>query len=257
MHRVTVSSPAIQGETITIRDAKELHHLIRVVRVKRGDRLECFDGAGHGYRGVICHLTRQALVVQVDETFDEPSAASQILLAQALIKPERFEWALQKATELGVTEVVPLTTQRTRSQPAARDPEKKVERWRRIAAEAAKQCGRLTIPVIKSPQPLESFVETLTPSSLALMPTLSRETVPLKTVLDGPGRYSSVVTLIGPEGDFTHEEAALAERRGARLVSLGRRTLRSETAAITLLAILQYTFTGRSVPNPPPRENSA
>ena len=240
MHRVIVSPDAIQNGCLTIRNASELHHLVHVVRVKVGDEVECFDGQGHGYRGAIFELTRQQIVVHIEQTFREAAPALPVLLAQALIKPERFEWALQKATELGVHQVIPLMTQRTRSQPTARGHEHKVERWRRIAAEAAKQCGRLTLPDIRPPQPFEEFIPTLTPSSLALMPTLSIETRPLKGALHSLNEFSSAIALIGPEGDFTPEEALLAQRHGARPVSLGRLTLRSETAAVATLAILQH-----------------
>jgi 16S rRNA (uracil1498-N3)-methyltransferase len=162
-------------------------------------------------------------------------------LAQALIKPERFDWVVQKATELGVDRVTPLVTERTLVRPMRDSAQRKLTRWQRIAREAAMQCGRSSIPAIDVAQPFDQFAPSLARYSLVLMPTISVTARPLNAELEGLKEAAAAMTLIGPEGDFTLEEVALAQRYGARAVSLGRLTLRSETAAIATLAILQHT----------------
>ncbi len=240
MPRVLISPDAIRGRSITIRDPQELHHLLDVVRVRVGDRLECFDGAGHGYAGPIVQRARRRLVVEIAERLEEPRRPLGITLAQALIRPERFAWVIQKATELGVDRISPLVTHRTVVRPAPDHADQKLVRWQRIASEAAKQCGRKTLPHLDVPQPFRHFLSTLQEGTRALMPTLSATGVPLKDELEHFDGVTSAVVLIGPEGDFTREEALLAQRAGVRLVSLGHLTLRSETAAITTLSILQH-----------------
>jgi 16S rRNA (uracil1498-N3)-methyltransferase len=163
-------------------------------------------------------------------------------LAQALIKPERFEWVVQKATELGVDRVMPVVTARTVVRLGPDQAKHKVARWQRIAREAAKQCGRAKVLRIDTAQPFDQFAPALARYPGVLMPTLLVRAIPLKEGLESIKEMASVMALIGPEGDFTRDEVALAQRYGARPVSLGHLTLRSETAAIAMLAILQHTL---------------
>ena len=238
MPRVLIDARAVRDGSIAIRDPDTLHRLLRVLRMKVGDALECFDGAGHRYAGRVAHCARQSMVIDVAQRIDEAPPALRVTLAQGLIRPERFDWVIQKATELGVERVTPLITAHTVIRLANDQCERKVARWTRIAEEAAQQCGRATIPVIDAPQRFDRFVPTLTSYSGAVMPTLSAASRPLNQQLQDLDHWSSVAALIGPEGDFTREECLLAQRYGASLVSLGRLTLRSETAAVALLAIL-------------------
>jgi 16S rRNA (uracil1498-N3)-methyltransferase len=242
MQRVVVPPGAVTRDVVTITDPDELHHLRGVLRVKVGDRLECFDGTGSAYAGRITRCTRRSLVVEIRERFREPVQPVNLTLAQALIKPERFEWVIQKATELGVDRLVPLITERSVVRVASARVEQRLARWRRIAQEAAAQCGRSTLPLLDAPRSVEELLPSLPSGARVLMPTLSAEAVPLKDTLTAWDGAGSVAVLIGPEGDFTPHEVLLAERAGARLVSLGRLTLRSETAAVATLSILQYVL---------------
>jgi 16S rRNA (uracil1498-N3)-methyltransferase len=242
MPRVLISPSAVQGDSITIADPRELHHLVDVLRVKAGDQLECFDGEGRTYVGPVRQASRTRLVVRIAQEREEPGGALALTLALSLIRPERFEWVVQKATELGVRRLVPLVTARTVIRLSADRVAGKLARWHRIAAEAATQCGQPSLPTIEPPQRFDRFLATLGRESRLLIPTLAVRCPSLATVLKAVRRPRAAVALIGPEGDFTADEVALAQRCGARPVSLGPLTLRSETAAIVMVAILQHRW---------------
>jgi 16S rRNA (uracil1498-N3)-methyltransferase len=237
---VFVPPHAVTGERITITDPDELHHLLRVRRIRPGEGVECFDGTGRSYLGRIERCGRREAVVRIEQRREGRSWSTRILLGQALIPPEPFEWVVQKATELGADELVPLVTERSVVRPPAQRGERKALRWQRIAREAAKQCGRSTIPRIHPPRPFGEFARTLDRVPLSLIPTLAEGTAALRAALEGVRAPDSLAVLIGPEGDFTPAEVELARRHGARPVSLGPLTLKSETAAVAVLAILRH-----------------
>ena len=239
MHRVLIPPHAVRGGEITVTDPGDLHHLLDVLRVGIGDRLECFDGAGRNYAGRILRSGRQAVTIAIDERTEEPPLRLAITLAQALIKPEPFEWVIQKATELGVTQILPTLTSRTRVRVSPGTETARMKRWRRIAEAAAAQCGRASLPSITEPQPFEEALKAVG-SRCALLPTLAEQGDSLERLAGRVRQAGDVIVLIGPEGDFSPEEVALAKRCGAQPVTLGRATLKSETAAIATLAILQH-----------------
>ena len=242
MHRVLVPPAAVQRDRITVSDPAQLHHLLHVLRVRAGDPLECFDGAGRSYAGRVLRCGRQGVVLAIEARDTEVPPPVRLILAQALIKPERFAWVVQKATELGVERFVPLVTARTTARPVAGRLERQTERWRRVSREAARQCGRRDVPQLEPPRPFGEAVPEMARRARVLMPTLAVPAAPLREALERFRGAEAVAALIGPEGDFTPEEAALAQRHGALAVSLGRLTLRSETAAIATLAILRYAI---------------
>lgn len=239
MRCVLVPPHAIRGQRVVVTDPGQLHHLLRVLRIKTGDLLECLDGQGGRYTGRVLRCASRELVVQIDTQRTESRRALSVTLAQALITFDRFEWAIQKATELGADRIMPLVTARTVIRPSPSQAERRGQRWQRIIQQAAQQCGRPSLPVLEPLQPFEQAVAGADRASRLIMPTLAKETVPLREGLAGLDESASVTILIGPEGDFTPAEAELAARHGAVLVSLGPRTLRAETAAIATLAIVQ------------------
>ncbi len=245
MNRFVVSSQNIHGAALRIDDPREVRHLRQALRLKRGDPLECFDERGMTYRGVISLFAPNQVVVRIDERVTAPPPpVFSVWLAQSVLKMDRFEWVVQKATELGVERVVPLVTQRTVVR-VSRDGGVKQARWQRIAQEAAKQCGRTSVPVVDAPQPFASCVSSISPGVGVLIPTLAMATRPLRTVLESTSTPpKGWLVFIGPEGDFTPAEVRQAHERGAIPVSLGTRTLRSETAAVAALAILNYVGGG-------------
>ena len=240
--RFFVPQPRIRGRTITIDDRQELHHIRDVLRLGVGDRVACFDGKGREYEGVIARSAPKGVVVRVERVVERAEDAVQPWLAQGLLKADRFEWVVQKATELGIVRLSPLVTRHTVVRVSAEQREQKRQRWQRIAQEAAKQCRRAVIPAIDAPEPMETVLQAMEGADLVLLPTLAVTAIPLSEMLKTSQQPKRVGVLIGPEGDFSKEEVALAQRYGARPVSLGPRTLRSETAAVSTLAILSYVL---------------
>lgn len=240
MHRVFVPPEAIRGHQVIVNDPAACHHLRDVLRVRPGDRLECCDGQGRRYVGPILRASSRELVVAIERADHEPPPPVAFTLAQALIKPQRFEWVIQKATELGVAQILPLYTARTMSRPVAHGAGLRGARWQRIAREAAAQCGRATIPLVGAPRPFAAAVEALG-GQPALMLTLADEGLPLREAGRRLRRAAEATIFIGPEGDFTPEEIQVATRHGVCAVRLQHLILRSETAAIAALAILQHT----------------
>lgn len=241
--RFFVSRNAVRGAILTIDNAATLHHIQDVLRLGVGDRILCCDGAGAEYVGTITRAHRRGLTVAVERRREATSGSGLTLwLAQGLPKAERFEWIVQKATELGVARLSPLLTRHSVIRLGAEQGRAKHARWERIAREAARQCRRPTVPVIDPPQSFESFIRIQARVELVLMPTLAVTAIPLSEALKESRGVREALVLIGPEGDFSREEVALAQHHGARPVSLGGLTLRTETAAIAMLAILDYVF---------------
>ncbi len=238
-----ISPQDVHGSTITIRDAHQLHYVRDVLRLREGARLICFDGSGVEYFGILTEMRLGVVHVAIDRSVISQAERVAFWLAQGIPKADRFAWMVEKATELGVSRVTPLLTDRTVVRLA--EPQRRVKqaRWQRIAQAAAKQCGRATVPVVDAPMTLDRYAPQLAEASLVLIPTLEITAAPLEEMLrKPPEELRTVALLIGPEGDFTREEVALAQRHGARPVSLGRLTLRSETAAIAALAMLRYAL---------------
>lgn len=241
LHRFFVPASNVHGSTITLDDPAQLHHLRDVLRLGPGDAVACFDGQGSEWTGTISQAGATRLVIQVTRHRTEAPGVD-IWIAPAMLKADHFEWLIQKVTELGIARLSPLSTTRTIVRLSREQAHARQARWKRIALEAAKQCQRSTIPVIDPVQSLESLLREAQPGALILIPTLAVTAIPLREIVPAKPAGKGVAVLIGPEGDFTPEEVALAERFGARPVSLGPLILRAETAAIAVTAMLQYAL---------------
>jgi len=248
-HRFFVAPQNIHGSTMRIESPQDVHHIRDVLRLSVGDQLVCFDGTGSEYLGTIRTQAKGTLVVDIAQK--RPAAASSVTLwlAQGLPKADRFDWVVQKATELGVERVTPLLTARTVVRPAPERIERQLARWRRISREAAGQCGRSSLPTIEPPQRFDRLIPLIARQARVIMPPLAVTAPRLGERAGDLGDVGLLAAVIGPEGDFTPEEVALAQRHGAWPVSLGRLTLRSETAALVTLAILQHAA-GAVSPHP-------
>jgi len=238
MHRILIPPSAIRDDQITVTDRGALHHLVRVLRAKPGETLECFDGRGHGYRGTITQALASCVTMEITQRRTEPAPSVKLTLGQALIKPEQFEWVVQKATELGAARILPLVCARSAAQGKGAS-EQRLTRWRRIAEESTAQSGRCTVPALEAPCAFYKAVE-MADAGVMLLPTLAEPGAPLSAMVPQIRAANAVTILIGPEGDFTPDEVAAGKRAGAHVVSLGQATLRSETAAVTMLALVQY-----------------
>ena len=239
MPRVLVAPQDVHANAVTLTDPETVHHLRRVLRVKPGDWVDCYDGRGRSYGGRLAVKGGQWLV-EIERQTRETPPATKLVLAQALIEPNRFEWVLQKATELGATEIVPMTTERS----TVRDPDavgrQRQSRWKRIIESAATQCGRASLPRLSAPQPFSLIVQSDDPISSRVLLTPQGNGMPLRDAISQLRQADMVMVMIGPEGDFSPQEITLAAERHIMLATLGRLILRSETAALAALAIVQH-----------------
>ncbi|HSK65266.1 MAG TPA: 16S rRNA (uracil(1498)-N(3))-methyltransferase [Pyrinomonadaceae bacterium] len=220
--------------TVTL-TADEARHLREVLRLKPGDEVSVFDGEGKEYRARVVQARREFAELELAEEIAtaRPESPLQLTLAVALLKGEKFDFVVQKATELGVHKIVPLITRyadiKLRDES---DASKRVTRWQRIALEAAKQSGRAVVPKVENPTP---FAAVLSPSNPCLL--FSERGGHGLTRIENP-----ITAIIGSEGGWSDEELEQARAAGAQIVTLGGRILRAETAAITAAALLQHRF---------------
>ena len=217
--------------------SSQAHHLRHVLRLGTGDVVEVFDGEGQGYLGNVEIQGSQVTVRALRSLSSEP-APVRIVLAPALIKSARFEWILQKATELGVYQIVPLATRLS----DIRIPESKLglrlQRWNRIVIEASKQSRRLVAPRLHEPIGFSDLLgsgEFSTCTKLLFYEKASN----LWSPVDIPGSRE-IMLCIGPEGGWESREVEQAQSSGISVFSLGPWTLRAETAAVAALSILQH-----------------
>lgn len=249
MHRFYVEPPLPAAGIYTL-SGDAAHRIGRVLRMSPGERLRLFDGSGREVEGVIAGMTGGAVTVALADELPPARPEPQLHLYQALIRPNRFEWLLEKAAELGAALVQPVVSERSQVRPAEFGPAK-AARWRRILLAAAEQCGRRTLPALSAPLQFAPALRRA-PGPIMLPWEEVRGDAPLLgDALRQHGSPSAPVSIfIGPEGGFTLAEAAMARDRGAVLVSLGPRVLRAETAALAALAIAGDAL-GSNRPSPP------
>ncbi|MDD5349709.1 MAG: 16S rRNA (uracil(1498)-N(3))-methyltransferase [Chthoniobacteraceae bacterium] len=232
-------------------DADESHHATGVLRLKTGDRVTVFNGEGEQAAAEIAGGGKRALELRPLEITASPKPSCRITLGQAVPKGKTMDLIVQKATELGASAVVPLLTERTVVQCDARETEKKREKWQTVAVEACKQCGQNWLPAVAAPQSLGELLASAADFDLLLIASLQPDARHPKAVLaearsEKGGSPQNVLVLVGPEGDFTDAEIALAKARGCRPVTLGPIILRAETAALYCLSVLSYELLGES-----------
>lgn len=246
MHRFFVPPEVIATGTVSL-EGLLAHQIANVLRLRPGDRICLLDNSGWEVEVEIGPFPRQGVagkVVRRSLAASEPR--TKITIYQALLKADRFEFVLQKGTELGAVGFVPLITARTVLGAVGEADSPRRQRWQRIIVEAAEQSGRGRLPQLHPAVLLQSACETA--SGLSLIPWEGERTVGLRAVLrehfaaeaKGHARPFSVNLFIGPEGGFTEAEVHLARRHGAIPVSLGPRILRAETAAVVAAAAVLY-----------------
>jgi len=213
------------------------HRLGRVLRLKRGDRVLLSEGGTHEYEVQLTGVSPYAITgVVVTEREAPPEPEVTLVLYQSLIRANRFDLVLEKGTEIGVSRFVPVIAARSQVQGNGEPAAARSERWRRIVLEGAEQSGRGRPPRVESPVSFEEAVQQA--RGLKLMPFEGERARRLGTFLRGLTRPDAVSLFIGPEGGFEDAEVELAREAGAEIVSLGRRILRSETAAIVASALV-------------------
>ena len=222
-------------QTVTL-GADEARHLRDVLRLKDGDEVYVFDGLGREFRCVIATSKRDAAELRIDAEVEpaKPESQLQLNLCVALLKGEKFDLVVQKATELGVKKITPLITRYADIHLRdAADATKRVARWQRIALEAAKQSGRAFVPEISLPLKFEA----VDIDGLGVM-FAERD----GEALENLDATHSITALVGSEGGWSDEEIESARARNFHVITLGGRILRAETAAITVTALLQHLF---------------
>jgi 16S rRNA (uracil1498-N3)-methyltransferase len=227
-------------------DGSEAHHAVDVLRMKAGERATVFNGEGSEAEVEIVKVNRNAVELRRVGLAKMPPLACRITLAQAVPKGKNMELIIEKATELGAAGIAPLLSERTVVRGTEDDHVRKQHKWQRVAIEACKQCGQNWVPKVHVPRTPKSFFELAERHDLTLIASLQNDARPLKKVLAefGPKHPGSVLILVGPEGDFTPAELSLAKSHGCRPITLGPIILRTETAALYCLSVLNHELQG-------------
>ncbi len=235
-----ISARNISHHHITI-DGPLFHHLTKSLRFQEGDKFVVCDETRWRHHLIIQKITKGTLEGEILKSEQGPPLAGvNIILAQAMLKGDHMTWAIQKTTELGVSTIVPLLTERVIIRPKADRYQSLQERYSRIALDAAQQSERWDVPEVVPPTPLPNFLEHYCQAKLKCMlserkGSLSLSSLPLTKEFQG-----TVILLIGPEGGWTQEEQQTARRFGFHSISLGMPILRGETASLVTLSIIQY-----------------
>ncbi|HVS80794.1 MAG TPA: 16S rRNA (uracil(1498)-N(3))-methyltransferase [Pyrinomonadaceae bacterium] len=239
---------ALDEQTVSL-SADEARHARGVLRLQPGDEVYVFDGAGKEFRCAVRELDRDGAALDVLEEVEtaRPESPLNLTLGIALLKGEKFDLVVQKAVELGVSRIIPLDTDRTDVRLRDnQDAHNRMTRWRRIALEAAKQSGRASVPEIIAPLTFEFLCamsateEEKSPQPVRLMFSERGGKSLSETANSFVEQPKRIVALVGPEGGWADEEIELAREGLWKIVTLGGRTLRAETAAIVITALLQH-----------------
>ena len=236
---------APDGRAVSL-SADEARHARGVLRLQPGDEVYVFDGAGKEFRCAVREFVHDGAALKVLEEVEpaRPESSLNLTLGIALLKGEKFDLVVQKATELGAARIVPVATSRADVRIRDGDEAKrKVTRWQRIALEAAKQCGRARMLEIEEPVAFKVLIDRPAEERELRLMFAERDGSSLAEVARNPQSGSvKVSALVGPEGGWADEDIDLAREAGWRIVTLGGRTLRAETAAIAAVTLLQHRF---------------
>lgn len=223
-------------------DGQEARHILNVMRLKENDKVVVFDGTGKEYAGFIKQTKPKSLTVEIITTrIPKTEALPNVTLAQAIPKKEKMDYVVEKATELGVAGIIPVVSERTIVRLESDKAINKLARWKKITREAAKQCGRSRVPEIKDVQKFYNVIDNINNFDLALMGCISEEAIGLKEAVSD-FKTGKIIVFIGPEGDFTPDEILMAKDTSCKLISLGKRVLKSDTAGLFVLSVLNYEF---------------
>ncbi len=241
MHRFFIQHSQIQGSRLYV-EGPDVNHIKNVLRMKRGDQVMVSDGEGMQYLCALESFTDGLVWFEIVDTWKENrELSSKLYLFQGLPKSDKMELIIQKATELGVYEVVPVVTGRTVVRLDEKKAQKKTTRWNAIAESAAKQSGRSRIPRVREAMTFSEALASAGELDVLLIPYEKAEGMEAtRQVIEGIRPGQSVGIFIGPEGGFEEAEVEQAVALGAAPVTLGRRILRTETAGFVMLSMLLY-----------------
>lgn len=234
--RIFTEQTLITGELVQLEEAAS-HHLSKVLRMQAGRELILFNGIGGEFAAVIQEVSKKYVTVAIAEhTADNRESPLQLELAIGISRGERFEWVLQKATELGVTKITPLITERTEVKVSGDRQEKMIDRWQQILISACEQCQRNLLPELSAPVQISDWLNTVNSDLRFVLHHRDSKTLPAEQ------KPNSVSLLIGPEGGLSESEIAQAREKNFDPLTLGPRVLRTETAPVAAISLVQYLW---------------
>jgi 16S rRNA (uracil1498-N3)-methyltransferase len=231
------SDQSLSAGTATVLTGAQAGHIGRVLRLAEGDRIILFDGSGYDHDAIITAVRSGEITLQVGAGHD-PGLESpiHITLLQGLCRTQRMDTIIQKATELGAARIQPVGTERGVAKLEGRRAARRTAHWRRVAISACEQCGRASIPEVGITEPLAAVLQALEPGGVRIMLTPDGN----NDIRDVVENSVPVVLFVGPEGGLTNKEKRQAEHAGFRCVRIGPRILRTETAPVAAISIIQY-----------------
>jgi 16S rRNA (uracil1498-N3)-methyltransferase len=240
MARFFVDAADVQGNIIYIRSKEDIKHISKVLRMKEGDKLEISDCSQWEYDAQIEFIEQDVIelsVINKQEFEREPQV--RVTLFQGIPKQAKMETIVQKCVELGIDSIVPVFMDRTVVVDKGNFG-KKIQRWQKVSDEAVKQCKRGIIPEVSDSLKTKEAIEQFDEFDLVLFPYENEEGKTIKDELKNCGDVKNIAVIIGPEGGFSDEEAELIVAAGGKSVSLGKTTLRTETAGMAAIAMIMY-----------------
>jgi len=245
MHRFFVAPEQVKDGKITI-TGTDVVHIVKVLRLRAGDLITVLNGRGKIYEAMLEEISRDEVtcaVLREETVVDEPGL--KLTLVQGLPKGDKMDFIIQKATELGVSRIIPLACERAVVKLTGDKQQRRHDRWQRIALEAAKQSRRPDVPEIAALATWEDVLAGISENTMALIPWEMEKTTSLKKALidyEKSGSLNELYIFIGPEGGFTAAEVSMACSHGVKPVTLGPRILRTETAGLAVMAMILYQF---------------
>ena len=239
MHRFYHSNPLGLNQIITL-DEFASHHALRVMRVKVDDFLILFNGDGFEYRGRVSDINKKTINVEIlSKEKNNSESPININLFQSISSNEKMDMVIQKATELGVSSIQPIFTSRSTIKLSLDRTKKRLIHWKQVSISACEQSGRSKIPTIKPPIEFDQISEGIKTNSLNLL--LHPDNLEESSNL--PNEYSGDINVfIGPEGGFSQDEVLLLKKQNCINIQLGPRIMRTETAPLAIIAILQFKY---------------
>lgn len=214
----------------------QAHYIARVLRHAVGDAVQLFDGSGPEYLGQLIEVGKKNVRVELTEQLPgQPDSPLQVHLGQGLSRGERMDWAIQKATELGVTQITPIVSARCEVRLKEERADKLLTRWQQVASSACEQCGRSTLPIIHPPMLLADWLQQV-------QADLKLVLHPVAEPMQSHAKPASLAFLIGPEGGLSDAEVAQAVSHSFHAARLGPRVLRTETAPVVALTMAQHLW---------------
>jgi 16S rRNA (uracil1498-N3)-methyltransferase len=241
--RIYQAIPLSLNATIIL-DEKASHHLARVLRSAVGETVTIFNGEGGEYEAEITAITKKNVTVMLKQFHArDVESPLQIHLAQGIARGEKMDFIIQKAVELGVSHIIPLITERCNVRLDNEREEKRLQHWHSVVISACEQSGRNRLPQLARPQSLSDWLTKVQQSESFAMSFVLSPYVKTKLTKESPRTFDKpIALLLGPEGGLSDQEIALAEQQHFSALNLGPRVLRTETATLAAVSVLQFAF---------------